>query len=435
MKNCNSESNNNKNDNKSDKIQQLREIINDTEYDEEDKESIINFVTKPSTWGGGKGLDRGDYWVSPTYEPFGIKQSLSAVEKFVLCLLEEDSSELYDETFAQLKLIIRDYNNSSSKVSIENESFKGAKNIIYYGAPGTGKSYGIQNFIREKIPEYSAQKGHPDVFRVTLHPEYTYSDFVGQLLPVTGEDDKVTYKFVSGIFTSTLEHALKNNQNPVYLVLEEMSRANVAAVFGDIFQLLDRDEDGRSEYTINNSIIAKAVFGSTSENYDNISIFLPSNLFILGTVNTSDQNVFAMDTAFKRRFIWRYVTTKVDDLEFLKKNNPTLMLESDVKVDWYHFYTTLNTFITDKNLLGLSEDKQIGPYFIKFQDNVDPQKLVRDKLLQYLWDDVHTVAYSMNSRKLLFNTEISSFADLYDSFNKGENIFSDDFISLLNELK
>lgn len=319
----------------------------------------------------------------------------------------------------------------STKYKSDEPVFKGGHNIIYYGAPGTGKSYRVSEEIKhDYIADYSSKQGSPDVFRATLHPEYSYSDFVGQLLPKV-EQERVTYEFTPGVFTSALKHAISYPMRPTFLILEEMSRANVAAVFGDIFQLLDRDEDGRSEYTINNGLIAQNAIlsdadGATDPN--SCSVYLPENLFIVGTVNTSDQNVFAMDTAFKRRFTWEYVSSKVDEASF--ENNPDIEISSDMTVSWYKLYTTLNDFITRD--LGLTEDKQIGPYFIKFgHSQMNPEKLVKDKLLQYLWEDVDVVARRMNGgARSLFDSKIASFADLYDSFGQ-KTVFSNKFIEKL----
>lgn len=166
---------------------------------------------------------------------------------------------------------------------------------IYYGAPGTGKSYEILKYLKEK------QISDEHIFRVTFHPEYTYSDFVGQILPTVKKNGEVSYDFAKGVFTLALEKAYQDTSKEVFLIIEEMSRGNCSAIFGDIFQLLDRDnvgtEKGWSKYFINNPIIAKDIIALTDDR-----IKLPANLSILGTVNTSDQNVFVMDTAFKRRF-------------------------------------------------------------------------------------------------------------------------------------
>lgn len=300
------------------------------------------------------------------------------------------------------------------------------KNIIYYGAPGTGKSYGVSEEIKEVYPNFN-DEGSDDssfVFRTTFHPEYTYTDFVGQVMPQVKEG-VVKYEFSPGIFTKALAKAMNPKQEgrPVFLVLEELSRANVAAVFGDLFQLLDR-HNGRSEYSITNSLIAKEVYGDSGADR---KIYIPNNLHIYGTVNTNDQNVFVMDTAFKRRFEWKYVSTRpVSD-----ENNPLIKIKglegNDSDVDWHKFYQRLNKFITTDMALG--EDKQVGQFFIKFTDNDEENRnQLQNKLLQYLWDDVQGASF--NGVKL-FDPSISTFSELYDKFGQNQKVFSDDFLKKL----
>ena len=316
-------------------------------------------------------------------------------------------------------------------------------NRIYYGAPGTGKSYGIQNFIKENgIHDYSDKESHANVFRVTLHPEYSYNDFIGQVMPVVKrEDDSSTieYEFVPQIFTQALARAFKKRVDgePVFLILEEMSRANVAAVFGDLFQLLDRDSGGVSEYKIDNALIATTVFGETNSTE---KIFLPENLYILGTVNTSDQNVFVMDTAFKRRFEFEYIST---DSIIENKNDFSFELtqddESVIELSWLTLFPKINDFIVKKEEaggLGLTEDKQLGQFFIKFKENegsnseINEYNLqqIRGKLLQYLWNDVEMVSYSTHR---IFKNEISSFGKLYTFATNNKNFFSHEFMQSL----
>lgn len=262
-----------------------------------------------------------------------------------------------------------------------------AENVIYYGAPGTGKSYGLVDYINEESKGYISKKytnktlkKAENVYRVTLHPEYEYSDFVGQLLP----QEDGTFDYNIGVFSSAYAYAKDHPNIPVFMILEEMSRANVAAVFGDLFQLLDRKENGSSEYAIDNPMVAKIIAKSRGLNAYKNKLVLPSNLYIIGTVNTSDQNVFVMDTAFKRRFRWVYKSTDVEDINKFE-NNPNINLFDEVVVDWYSFYTELNEFITDT--LEMSEDKQVGPYFVNFGNvkKQDPEKahnMLQDKLLQ-----------------------------------------------------
>lgn len=340
----------------------------------------------------------------------------------------------------------KDFQNDSQDNNYEQEKeLYLSHNQIFSGAPGTGKSYNVSKLVKEYYPDFENEENEQSqfVFRTTLHPEYTYSDFVGQIMPVT-KDDKIDYDFIPGVFTRALEKAISFEQTnqKVFLILEELSRANVASVFGDLFQLLDR-KNGKSEYPISNSLIAKEVFHSgplknedgsinkENERLQNKKIYLPSNLYILCTVNTSDQNVFVMDTAFKRRFDWIPILT--DPVKDLKTgdyiNNPEITIDG-VKLKWCEFYPILNNYITSK--MGLSEDKQIGQFFIKFDDNSSTevvQTLLKNKLLQYLWDDVENAAYS----KKLFEG-ITSFSELYKKFGVTQ-IFNAELITALNNIK
>lgn len=306
---------------------------------------------------------------------------------------------------------------------------------IYYGTPGTGKSFLIDEMLK------SNNILDNNIFRVTFHPEYTYSDFIGQLLPnvktnADGEKE-INYEFTKGVFTQALEKAYEDTSINVYLILEEMSRGDVAAIFGDIFQLLDRVQDGPlkgySRYFINNDIIAKDIISIV----DN-KIKLPPNLFIYGTVNTSDQNVFVMDTAFKRRFDWQYVSTKPVKIDGTYLNNVRLNIYDNNNTlqnyEWIDFYKGLNKFISHKNYLDLGEDKQIGQFFIEFSSNEDEEKIknkIQNKLLQFLWSDIHKASFKRNVH--LFSKEISSFSELYDLFEENKNIFSVDFFDCLKK--
>ena len=310
---------------------------------------------------------------------------------------------------------------------------------IYFGAPGTGKSYEIDEFLRNNGVE------DENVFRVTFHPEYTYNDFVGQLIPkmekLQNGETVITYSFEKGQFTLALEKAYEDISKPVYLIIEEMSRGNCAAIFGDIFQLLDRVsegvEKGFSRYFINNAIIAKDIIAITDDR-----VKLPPNLSILGTVNTSDQNVFVMDTAFKRRFEWEYISTKpvlskdADSSTKVYKNNVDIVLndgKENIVIKWVDLYGVLNKFITSEKWLDLGEDKQIGQFFIEFTDPSQYQSQIKNKLLNYLWFDIIQASYKSDTR--LFDEAISSFSDLYDRFDAGEKIFSDDFFNCIESWK
>ncbi|GAA6428545.1 AAA family ATPase [Dielma fastidiosa] len=307
---------------------------------------------------------------------------------------------------------------------------------IYYGAPGTGKSHTIDTEILGSV---SADR----VFRVTFYPEFTYNDFIGQLLPkvipstVSGGASTITYDFQKGMFTLALEKAYENTSNDVYLVIEEMSRGDCAAIFGDIFQLLDREKSGvnkgYSKYFIDNELIAKDILSLKPAS----KVKLPPNFHILGTVNTSDQNVFVMDTAFKRRFEWEYISTKPvsGSAPGSYKNNVQLLINDGTtmkSIYWVDLYQKLNVFIADEKYLGLGEDKQLGPFFIEFDlsaSSADHKKQIKNKLLHYLWSDVHKASYRNDMK--LFKDSIGTFSELYDAFEADEQVFSAAFINIL----
>lgn len=311
--------------------------------------------------------------------------------------------------------------------------------IIYFGAPGTGKSF----LIKEKLAGVSSDK----IFRVTIHPEYTYSDFVGQLLPRSSSGG-VSFPFTPGPFTRALAEAYKDLSKDVYLVLEELSRGNVSAIFGDIFQLLDRDAHFVSRYPVRNHNIAREITVLRTD-----EIVLPSNFNILCTVNTNDQNVFPMDTAFKRRFLWEYVPTRPAEdpsgVSLRKLNNPAIFVAKDndrthdYETTWQSFYMALNRFITDKkNGLGRSEDKQVGQFFVDFGDKLTTDShsggtaaadarekiefLIRNKLLLYLWQDVQGNS-AFQGRVQLFDGNVNCFEELYTKYGN-DKVFSDSFI-------
>lgn len=425
----------------------LVDTINNSSLSQINKDKLLEFCTNYASWHGGKTIDRNDFWQSPFYGILGFVQSRSGIHSYIDYLRRDsdtNNSELLNAMQNEIYSLLHQKPNITSSISSPSTltpsdslttapvSISGA-NIIYYGAPGTGKSHKLDELIK---------KENTNTFRVTLHPEYTYSDFVGQLLPVSKKandgNDKytVSYEFVPGIFTIALKEAINNPDRSVYLILEELSRANVAAVFGDLFQLLDR-KNGISEYPIDNPDISKIIYGKANTDQDTYKkIYIPNNLSILATVNTSDQNVYPMDTAFKRRFEWRYVSTDYgsNSEDFKNNNNPTIDVGDNIIVTWDNLYKGLNSFIVGE--LGLNEDKQIGPYFIKFEGaNGDKaHDLVKDKLLQYLWEDINKVANTMSgtgSSLFLGKQTIPSFSELYTRFSDRKQVFSDIFLDKL----
>lgn len=267
----------------------------------------------------------------------------------------------------------------------------GAENILFYGVPGVGKSHEIET-------KYCSDEKFME--RVVFHPDYTYSDFVGQILPriIMDNDgnDKLKYVFTPGPFTKLLKKAKNDPENYYYLVIEELNRGNASAIFGDIFQLLDRkDEDGESKYGISNYDIANVVYHD-----ENQLVRIPSNMFILATMNTADQNVFTLDTAFQRRWNMKQIENRFD-----KSKHSKDMIEG-TKVDWGSFATVINDIIINTNIDMVSfEDKRLGVYFAKKKElKVDK---FPEKVLKYLWDD----AFKMNHTEI-FNENLKSLEDV-----------------------
>lgn len=245
--------------------------------------------------------------------------------------------------------------------SRETERLTIGRNILLYGVPGSGKSWTIEHeYVKEGCKEE----------RLVFHPDYTYSDFVGQILPCVDEEGQVTYEFTPGPFTNILRDAYQNPKEEFILVIEEINRGNAPAIFGEIFQLLDRKVDdegssnsypiGTSEYGITNTNIATVVYGDPTH-----KVRIPSNLSIIGTMNTSDQNVFTLDTAFQRRWQMRLIENNFENVDPSFANMPIL----DTAVTWEKFCTEINKIIVGNGARTTSsEDKRLGAYFIHKRD-------------------------------------------------------------------
>ena len=267
-------------------------------------------------------------------------------------------------------------------------------NTLLYGVPGAGKSYTIEH-------EYMDKNAPRE--RLVFHPDYTYSDFVGQILPVINKDINgnatVSYQYTPGPFTRILRDAYVNPMVEHFLIVEEINRGNAPAIFGDIFQLLDRKTENSgnndafpsqtSEYEISNADIARFVYGDPRH-----KVRIPANLSIIGTMNTSDQNVFTLDTAFQRRWDMRLIENTFNDNDSDLADTKIL----DTSVTWGIFCTTINNIILDKNVrMTSSEDKRLGTHFVhmsdlEYMEGNDPKskrhnRRFPEKVLKYLWDD------------------------------------------------
>ncbi|MFV0394390.1 MAG: AAA family ATPase [Coprobacillaceae bacterium] len=269
-----------------------------------------------------------------------------------------------------------------------------SRNRILFGAPGTGKSFKL-NEDKDTL----LGKGSNDFERVTFHPDYSYAHFVGTYKPVPTKDDKgndiITYKYVPGPFMRTLVKALEsgrtNNPSPFLLVIEEINRASVAAVFGEVFQLLDRNSENVSEYDIQASEDVKKYLSDELKcdikEFDKIK--MPDNMFIWATMNSADQGVFPMDTAFKRRWDFTYIGINNNEIKVKDKKFIIGKGANAHEIDWNELRKSINNeLLTYK----VNEDKLMGPYFISKNilesgNNKDFVDTFKNKVIMYLFDD------------------------------------------------
>lgn len=316
---------------------------------------------------------------------------------------------------------------STSAISIPRVS--NGENVLLYGVPGSGKSWTIQT-------EYCNDECY--IERVVFHPDYTYSDFVGQILPKS-EGGNVRYKFQPGPFTTLLKRATKNPEHAYYLVIEELNRGNAPAIFGDVFQLLDRTTQetefgpaGTSQYGITNEDVAREVYGDPET-----FVRIPSNMSILATMNTADQNVFTLDTAFQRRWHMRMIENSFEGHSYA--DNYIL----DTTVTWRNFCLAMNHEILLKSVgMASSEDKRLGAYFVSEEslvyqpenagDEVERRRARRhnsqfaEKVIKYLWDDAFKY-----SRGDIF--EISNYASLEEVIRQFMEKTGDDRLLVFKE--
>ncbi|MBE5950702.1 MAG: ATPase [Lachnospiraceae bacterium] len=285
-----------------------------------------------------------------------IAESLEEYQKRVDTLLQLSATKVIGLEDLQSQ------NTGIQLTDLEERRVSSGSNVLLYGVPGSGKSWTIEH-------EY-CKKG-TNVERLVFHPDYTYSDFIGQILPNVDEEGQVSYKFTPGPFTNILHDAYNDPEKEYILIIEEINRGNAPAIFGEVFQLLDRktelreaDDDGypvgTSEYGITNANIAKIVYGDARH-----KVRIPSNLSIIGTMNTSDQNVFTLDTAFQRRWEMRLIENNFEHVDRSLADAEIL----DTGVTWQTFCTEINSIIVGNNArMTSAEDKRLGAYFVHLKD-------------------------------------------------------------------
>ena len=366
-----------------------------------------------------------------------IAQSYPSLNTLLIIVASENDGYSYDKLYNKTPDAFTTWAVEKLGVTVEplsdNEKMSFLEDVIrqqiFYGAPGTGKSHRIKELLKAlNVPK-------ENIFRTTFHPDSDFSTFVGAYKPTMKkqyrydgkvkakyyEDDDlagakkdeiiidkvIQYDFVPQTFIKAYVRAYQTNDN-VYLIIEEINRGNCAQIFGDLFQLLDRDENGVSEYTIKADADIRAyledVLGCDSEGIKDGELCLPSNLYIYATMNTSDQSLFPIDSAFKRRWDWEYEPIKYKNADWVIEINGN-------QFSWTSFQKEVNNRIFESTN---SEDKMLGDFFVKPYDGIITEKLLLNKVLFYLWNDV-----CKDGDGDIFKTEDNKdvkFSDLY-----GEN--------------
>lgn len=417
---------------------------------DEDKERMIKFIQADPDFRPGKALINvrdgnrvtlrscKDIFGSCVLKKINVPDASSAYLGNVIYYLSE-----HDDVYSELEQeLLRTIEIANTPLPAENNRAKGGLNRIFYGAPGCGKSRLVSDLIR------NAGVRQDNIIRVTFHPEYANCDFIGQILPTVETEistdgnakDIVKYIFNPGPLTLALKTAY-NTTEMVYLIIEEINRGNAAAIFGDMFQLLDRVRDieddnySASEYPVCNPNMQKWLMDE-AESDDvksalNGGVFIPSNLTIFATMNSSDQNVFTLDTAFKRRWSFEQISNDIErDTEHKYKG----WYVPGTSVTWESFLTKLNEQILDNKIHNqTNEDKRLGKYFVTKEcltEEVEDVANVQDaasafayKVLEYVWNDVCKIG-----REDWFDVEIyKTLEDLIEAFlhpEEGKNPLS-----------
>lgn len=337
--------------------------------------------------------------------------------------------------------------------------------IIYYGVPGCGKSYEVNKVVNVELDKYGVTDKEYHKVRCVFHPEYCNADFVGQIYPYVKPDNGgVEYRFKPGPFAEIVRRAYRNPAEPFFLIIEEINRGNAAAIFGEMFQLLDRirPEDGPEELSgnvydtgwssygvanidVNAYIRQKSTDNPEKIEYDdsipygdkikfinNTAVRLPPNLSIYATMNTNDQNVFTMDNAFQRRFKSKMIRNVLDE------NSAQYKTEiDDTGVYWGDFRKWINEkILLPQTAVLKADDKCLGGWFITGEKINGVDKIKKEdfaeKVLKYLWDDV----FKRNKSGEIFvkDDKVNSLSDLIDAFETSVGFESFEKIFKMNDV-
>ena len=437
--------------------QEEQRKVNDLSLDDNSKRFLVKFMTDYSWWFGAKTIDRGDFYVSPILSSARL---VNASQSFVadLCAFLADKTELIKSILSAGDELYEGFQRDTKN---ENDYLQ----QIFYGAPGTGKSHTIQE-----------RTEHEDVIRTTFHPDTDYSTFVGaykpttidapvmtvigtKAVPVENEDGspriepKIIYEFVNQAFLQAYVKAWEkyceggfDNAQKQFLVIEEINRGNCAQIFGDLFQLLDRNNAGFSDYPIKADAdmakqLKKQLKGLTIDNPDAINslykgedivsqvldgelLLLPKNLYIWATMNTSDQSLFPIDSAFKRRWDWQY-------MPIANGFENWYISVDDYKFDWWLFLQKINKLI---GATTHSEDKKLGYYFCKAKNKEIDANLFVSKVIFYLWNDVFKDYEFANSVFDDIDGNKLTFDKFYTTINGNAIVVEDKVVMFLNKL-
>lgn len=417
----------------------FKEAIDTNFADQVENQYFQLFLTNYNWWKGNKTIERSDFYNSPILNLYNVihvdNGFLVKLTKGLSNLLNDFEIENFEDNFINID---EELNIDTDDEGPNHETLTEATigyNKIFCGAPGTGKSYYVDELVET----------HQYVKRVVFHSEYTNQDFIGCYRPapvyreisnevhilnsdgtpfVKGEP-LIDYSFIAGPFTEVLLHALKNPRTINTLVIEELNRANAAAVFGELFQLLDRNSDGTSKYRITNNEVSNYLKDNGVE--VNGQIYIPNNMIILATLNAADQGVFPLDTAFKRRWKYEYMPISFNGAP----HKHVELLYATHKYSLETFISTINSFLSSS--LKVNEDKLVGPYYLSVDEMLNPnldesksldeylQEIVANKLLLYLWEDV-----ARHKHTSLFANP-STFSQLVSDYKAGLKIFNFDF--------
>lgn len=435
-------------------------------YDGADKEFLVNFLWNYEYWGGGKNIKRSnDFTDSPVLNIANtINASSSLIGAIVKGLANQNCLNLLLESEEWKSFAVSSASSNAPKKTSES---KFPLQQIFYGAPGTGKSHAINELTAGK-----------DVIRTTFHPDTDYSTFVGAYKPTTKPvpvvtvigteavpvrdkngkemtEDKIVYEYVSQAFLQAYVAAwrkycdVQEGEEPVdeFLVIEEINRGNCAQIFGDLFQLLDRGDEGFSEYPIKadsdmKKLLEKEFEGLEIKNKEGINalfnggkdivaevlagdvLLLPNNLYIWATMNTSDQSLFPIDSAFKRRWDWNYVP--------ISDAGKNWMIEvNGAQYDWWKFLEAINDKVYHATY---SEDKKLGYFFCKAKDGVISADKFVSKVIFYLWNDVFKDSEFEGDTFKDEDGEKLSFDKFYDVKNKPVKVNGTKIVKFLSNL-